>query len=298
MKKIKKRLLSCLLLVMGGLSSGAEVSNAQQKDGTITSDISSENSKRNSKVSNILISRNVIDTLGLLIMFFGGKKLMDENKLIKESIEELNDKNSFYEQKIDDIKFLQDFQRFFYFCFYQSRFGFMQCLKDFKEEDFKKYEIVCINNAKDGQLSEENFSYYFIFELSVNKSDIGLPLSCFLSGDFMSVIARTKADNICKDYSNEYGNLSPFKVARYSISEERQDEYVKCAKIAKLKLISLGIGVGDQDLYFGGGDMFEEHKEKFKDYYIIFEIYIDKSGEYSDKVYCKASLVKPKNQTN
>ena len=78
MNKTKKRLLSYLLLAIGGLNLGG-VSNAQPKDSTNTSNISSEKSKRSFKTSDILTARNGIDVLGLLAIIFGGKKLKDKN---------------------------------------------------------------------------------------------------------------------------------------------------------------------------------------------------------------------------
>ena len=96
MNKTKKRLLSYLLLAIGGLNLGG-VSNAQPKDSTNTSNISSEKSKRSSEASGIFNLRNGMDVLGLLAMIYGGKKLKDKN-----------DENKDLRLKIDSSTTLQN----------------------------------------------------------------------------------------------------------------------------------------------------------------------------------------------
>ncbi len=287
MNETKKRLLSCLLLAMGGLNLGTGVSNARSKDVTNMSNVSSEETKRNSKISSIFNLRNGIDILGLLTIIYGGKKLRNNSRDI---IKKNSDIIKYYKGQTDDFNLLQDFQQLFRFCLCQSNAGFIH-LKDFTEEDCKKYDIVCFNNAQYDK-SDEYLSYYFIVESSVDKNEKFNFAFC-TNNNFMSVIAPASAGNISEDYSEEYNNLKPFKVAGYSISKEVKRE--KCAKIVGFK--SLFLGIKHPNLYFGGKELLEEHKKKFEDYYIVFEIYREVGEEYYslDGIYCKVSLVRPKN---
>ena len=103
MNKSKKRLLSCLLLTIGGLNLGG-VSNAQPKDSTNTFNISSEKSKRSSETSGIFNLRNGID-LGLIFtIIFGGKELLDKNNDLQKKYESLEKKNKSFEEENESLK--------------------------------------------------------------------------------------------------------------------------------------------------------------------------------------------------
>ena len=147
MNKTKKRLLSYLLLAIGGLNLGG-VSNAQPKNDTNTSNVSSEKTKRNSKLSNILTVRNGIDFVGLLIMIYGGKKLRDKNESLKELNDEKSDVEDRYNDKVDYINFFQDFQHLFYLCFKNGMDFNGYNWKDLTTEDCKNYGTVRFNNNK------------------------------------------------------------------------------------------------------------------------------------------------------
>lgn len=93
-------------------------------------------------------------------------------------------------------------------------------------------------------------------------------------------------------YSDECGNLEPFKMAGYSVWYYSQKNLqVKIIKFEELlKKIEY-----DNSVYLWSKERFDECKEKFKDYYILCEVYTNRyeNLETKDKVFYKFSLVKP-----
>ena len=285
MNKTKKRLLSYLLLAIGGLNLGG-VSNAQPKNDTNTSNVSSEKTKRNSKLSNILTVRNGIDFVGLLIMIYGGKKLRDKNESLKELNDEKSDVEDRYNDKVDYINFFQDFQHLFYLCFKNGMDFNGYNWKDLTTEDCKNYGTVRFNNNK---LKGGDYycyqSCYFISMKRLGKESDRFPY--IERSELSSVLALAPCQ-----YDGECGNLDPFKVAGYSVLYHSQKNlHVKIIKFEELlKKVKYEYGgLWDKE-------KFDECKEKFKDYYILCEVYTNryKDPKIRDEVFYKFSLVELK----
>ncbi len=261
----------------GGLNLGTGVSNASPRSST-------EKSEKNSKVSSIFNLRNGIDILGLLTIIYGGKKLRDKNK----SLEELNEDRSyikeFYENKVDDINLFQNFQHLFYLCFKGVMYFSEYNWQDLTTEDCKNYGTVCFDNSK---LEDDNCyrSCYFISNKRLDKESDRF--SYIEKPELSSVLASAPSQ-----YAGECGNLEPFTMAGYSVWYSLQ----KNLRVKIIKFEELLKKVEYDNLNnLWSKEKFDEYKEKFKDYYILCEVYTNryKNPEIKDEVFYKFSLVKP-----
>ena len=286
MNKTKRRLLSYLLLAIGGLNLGG-VSNAQPKDAN-TSNISSENSERNLKISNILTVRNGIDFVGLLAIICGGKKLKDKNK----SLEELNDEKSFietlYNEKVDNINLFRNFQHLFYLCFKGGMYFSEYNWKDLTTEDCKNYGTVRFNNSK--LKDDDHYCYQSCYFISMKRLDRESDRFLYINRPELSSVLALAPHS---QYDGECGNLEPFEMAGYSVWYHLQNNlHVKIIKFGELLKKVEYDDLGS----LWSKEKFDECKEKFKNYYILCEVYTNRyeKPEFKDEVFYKFSLVKLK----
>lgn len=314
MNKTKKRLLSCLLLAMGGLNSGTGVSNASPR-------ISIEKSEKNSKVSSIFNVRNFIDLLGLSIIFYGGKRLRyKDDKIAKDAeiIKTIGKEKRIAEGKIsslnslikeankkckeigDSVTLLRDFDWLFYVCAPFCKFSKDYGWRDLKEEEYGNYKFVCHDKIYEVNSSSVNAGTFwgrsFVTKVKLEKNEV-------INKDILEDLKINK-DNL-KSVTCFY-NFDPiYCVSADSINAAGiATSYLfkikpQCVRIIEFEKIfsnksfidNLKVSVINK---FNPGDplCLEELKEKFKNCYIVCEVYED--PETKGTYYLGFSLVKPK----
>lgn len=322
MNKTKKRLLSYLLIAIGGLNLGTGVSNASPRSST-------EKSEKNSKVSSIFNLRNGIDILGLLTMIYGGKKLRDKDNKIAENaktiaenaktIEEIDSSNVINKdtvgrlnrlmseahqecQKIDGaFELLEDFEWLFYscapFCEFSDDFGW----KDLKKTEYDNYEFVChqrIFGFSAGNLSLGTFlSRFFVAKVELSKNEsINENILKNLKIDKDKIKSVLYSFNNSPKYRSTVGPVNAANMSSSYLSGSNKPRYVRIIEFEKI--FSNKSFIDNLRAFviskFNPGDplCLEELKEKFKKCYIVCGMYED--PEIKGTGYLEFSLVKPK----